>query len=79
MMNRTHLKANVFSDLGPEVRAAALEGIRAVLTENNTDALIEIIMGKLRLPLWLRWLPLRAVLDRLLPDALLRVFEEALS
>ena len=67
--------------MAPELRAAALEGVRAVLTEANTDLLIERIVAliKPKLPVYLRWLPLGTILDRLFPDVLLRVFEEALQ
>lgn len=80
-MNMTHLKANIASTLAPELRAAALEGVRTVLTEANTDTLIKrlVTLIKAKMPVYLRWLPLGTILDRLMPDALLKVFEEALS
>lgn len=54
-----------------------------ILNEENTDRLIDIIISFLPLPLWLKWLPLRAVLDRLLPGVLIKAIrklvEEKLS
>lgn len=70
-------KVNVV--LQAEAKNAALVAIREILTEENTDALIELIKDKLHLPLWLRWLPLGMILDKLLPGTLLRVFEEVLG
>ena len=72
---------SVASNLSTDARAAALAGLREVLTEDNTDKiiarLVEII--KPRLPIYLRWIPVGTVLDALLPGALLRVFEEVLG
>ena len=67
--------------LAGDAKAAALEGIRSVLTEENTDKLIELLERELAkvLPWWARFLPIGVVLDRLLPDILLRVFEDALG
>lgn len=42
-----------------------------ILTEENTDKLIDIVLALIKLPIWLRWLPLRSILDRLLPNVLL--------
>lgn len=66
-------------NLVAEARTAGLEAIREVLTEENTDELIALILEHLKLPFWMRWLPIGAVLDRLLPDTLLRIFEKVLS
>ena len=72
---------NIASNLSADAKSAALSGLREVLTEENTDKiiarLVEIIKG--RLPLYLRWIPVGAVLDALLPGALLKVFEEVLG
>ena len=67
--------------LAGDAKAAALVGIREVLTEENSDKLIARLMEilKPKLPVWARWLPLGKVLDALLPGALLKVMEEALS
>lgn len=65
--------------LGDELKSQALIAIREVLTEDNTDALIDLIMDRLPIPFWMRWLPIRSVLDRLLPETLLNVFEDLLS
>ena len=43
-----------------------------ILTEDNTDRLIDILVSMMPLPLWMKWLPLRAVLDRLLPGVLIK-------
>lgn len=68
-------------NISPDLRAAALEGIRAVLTEENTDALIAKIEAaiKPRLPWYAKFLPIGKVLDTLLPGVLLKVFEEHLG
>lgn len=42
-----------------------------ILTEENTDVLIDQVLSLIKLPVWLRWLPLRSILDRLLPDVLI--------
>ena len=68
-------------DLSTDMKAAALAGIRVVLTEENTDVLIARIEAliKPKLPWYAKYLPIGAILDRLLPDVLLRVFEEHLG
>lgn len=73
------LRAQLLARLSAETRRAALEAVREILTEENTDAVIAIVVERLPLPFWLRWLPVRAVLDRLLPGTLLRVLEELLE
>ena len=80
-MNFSHLRANVASQVMPEVRSATLEGVRAVLTEANTDILIERMVKaiKAQLPAYLRWIPIGTVLDALFPGVLLKMFEDALS
>ena len=76
-INITHIRAQLID----EVRAATLQGVRTVLTEENTDILIErmVALIKPRLPVYLRWIPIGTVLDALLPGALLKVFEEVLG
>lgn len=63
----------------PESRIVALDAIRTILTEENTDEIIDLVLAKVNLPLWLRWLPLGRVLDQLLPEAILGVFEDILG
>ena len=67
--------------LADDAKAAALSGIREVLTEENSDKLIARVVElvKPKLPVYLRWIPIGTVLDALLPGVLLKVFEEALS
>ena len=67
--------------LADDAKAAALSGIREVLTEENSDKLIARVVElvKPKLPVYLRWVPIGTVLDALLPGVLLKVFEEALS
>ena len=67
--------------LADDAKAAALSGIREVLTEENSDKLIARVVElvKPKLPVYLRWVPIGTVLDALLPGVLLRVFEEALG
>ena len=67
--------------LAGDAKAAALSGIREVLTEENSDKLIARVVElvKPRLPIYLRWVPIGTVLDALLPGVLLKVFEEALG
>ena len=67
--------------LAGDAKAAALVGIREVLTEENSDKIIARVVElvKPRLPVYLRWMPIGTVLDALLPGILLKVMEEALS
>ena len=67
--------------LADDAKAAALSGIREVLTEENSDKLIARVVElvKPKLPVYLKWLPIGTIMDALLPATLLRVFEEALS
>ena len=46
-----------------------------ILTEENTDVFIDLVLGFVKLPLWLRWLPLRSILDKLLPEAVLKAIK----
>ena len=71
----------VGAGLADDAKAAALSGIREVLTEENSDKLIARVVElvKPKLPVYLRWVPIGTVLDALLPGVLLRVFEEALG
>lgn len=72
---------SVATNLTSDARAAALAGIREVLTEDNTDKIIArmVELIKPKLPIYLRWIPIGTVLDALLPGALLKVFEEVLG
>lgn len=74
------LRAQLIQRMDSEVRAAGLVAAREILTEENTDALIEILMHKISgyLPFWLRWLPINSILDKLLPEAVLSVVEDLL-
>lgn len=74
-------RARILQNLGEDARVATLSGVREVLTEENTDAIIERIVSyvKPRLPFYLKWLPLGTVLDSLLPGALLKVFDDLLG
>lgn len=73
------LRSQLAVRVGDAGRSAALEALREILTEENTDALIRIIEDKISLPFWLRWIPLGSILDRLLPEKLLEVFEDLLT
>lgn len=78
--NKTQvLRQQLLSQLGEDSRQAALRALEAILTEENTDALIEILMDMLPLPFWMKWLPIGSVLDRLLPETLLNLFEKLLA
>lgn len=44
---------------------------KEVLTEENTDMFIDVVLGFVKLPIWLRWFPLRSILDKALPGAVL--------
>lgn len=46
-----------------------------ILTEENTDIVIDQVLSLIKLPIWLRWLPLRSILDRLLPDVLINALK----
>lgn len=50
-----------------------------ILTEENTDRLIDITVAFLPLPLWLKWLPLRGILDRLFPGVLLKAIKKLIA
>ncbi len=43
-----------------------------VLTEENTDKLIEVLLDKVNLPWWIPERIIRRVLDQLLPETLLQ-------
>lgn len=62
--------------LSPDAKAAVMDALRAVLTEDRTDDLIARVVAKL--PWWGRWLPVGQVLDRLLPETLLEFLNENL-
>lgn len=64
-----------------EARAGALTTARAILTEDNTDALIAAIVPRVKkaLPKYLQWLPIGTILDKILPGTVLSVVEEVLS
>ena len=73
--------ASIRANVAADARAAALTGIREVLTEENSDKIIARVVElvKPKLPIYLRWIPVGTVLDALLPGVLLKVFEEALG
>ena len=56
----------------------ALDVLRSVLTEEHTDRAKDLIVARIKphLPFWARWLPIGRVIDALLPEVLLSVFEE---
>lgn len=64
-----------------EAKAGALVTARSILTEENTDALIEAIVPRVKaaLPSYLKWLPIGTILDKVLPGTVLSVVEELLS
>lgn len=79
-VNRTQiLRQQLLTELESDSRQAALEALEKILTEENTDALIEILMDMLKLPFWLRWLPIGSVLDQVLPETLLDLFRKLLA
>lgn len=73
------LRQQLLTRLEDSTREAGLTAIREILTEENTDALIEILMDRLKLPFWLSWLPIGKVLDKMLPETLLNLFEDLLA
>lgn len=73
------LRQQLLRKLGDDSRRAGLVAIREILTEENTDAMIKILVDRIDLPFWLAWLPVGSVLDKLLPEALLSVFEDLLT
>jgi len=73
------VRARTIQTLESDARNAGLLAIRTVLTEENTDDLIDMVMDKVHLPAWLKWLPIRALLDKLLPGVILGVFEDVLG
>ncbi len=62
-------------------RQLAVDVLRQVLTEENTDRLKDLIVTRIKrvLPRWARWLPIGRVIDALLPGVLLSVLEEVLG
>ena len=72
---------SLVTNLTAEAKSAALAGVRAVLTEDNTDRIIEMLEARIasKLPWYARWMPLGVILDRMLPETLLRVFEDFLA
>ncbi len=62
-------------------KLVALQIVEQVLTEENTDALIEIIVKRVKkvLPFWAKWLPIGTVLDKLFPDVLIDALRELLT
>lgn len=69
--------AGVISD----AKGGALAGLRAVLTEENTDKIIAKLEEaiKARLPWYAKWIPLGVILDKMFPEILLKVFEDVLG
>ena len=75
------VRTRVIEQVSTEARGAALEVVRTVLTEENTDAIITKLTDaiKAKLPWYAKFVPIGTVLDKLLPESLLRVFEDVLS
>lgn len=73
--------ANVSADLDVaiDLRALALEILRQVFTEENTDVLIEWVKERVKLPIWLAWFPLGMVLDQIFPKVVLELLEKILT
>ena len=68
-------------DVTDQAKAGARSAARAILTEEKTDALIAIIVPRVKaaLPSYLRWIPIGTVLDKLLPGTILSIVEEVLG
>lgn len=81
MANFAEARARIATNLSTDVRAATITGIREVLTEANTDAIIERVIPRVKsaLPAYLKWLPVGTVLDYLLPGTLEKVIVEILD
>lgn len=47
-----------------------------VITEKNTDALIDILVGSLPLPWWVPKRVIKRVLDKLLPETLIKALRD---
>lgn len=62
--------------LSHDLKAALMDAIRAVFTEERTDDLIRRLVAKL--PFWLRWLPIGPALDRIIPDIFVSFLDENL-
>ena len=64
-----------------KARKATLDVLSQYLTEENSDLFVDYMTKRVkrRLPRWLRWLPIRRVLDALLPEVLLGLFEDLLA
>ena len=60
-------------------RLVTLETLRRVLTEENTDRLLDVIFGSIRLPWWIPGRIARRVLDEILPEVLLGALERILG
>ena len=77
----TSMSPSLLTTLTSDAKGAALVGIRAVLTEENTDFLVKRLASLVssKLPWYAKWLPIGVMLDHLLPDTLLKVFEEFLA
>jgi hypothetical protein len=66
-------------DVSIDLRQVALEIIRQVLTEENTDVLVAWVKDRVKLPIWLAWFPIGLVLDQILPDTILQLLERVLG
>lgn len=55
---------------GLDLRAVAMDVFDTAINEQTTDAFIDVLMARIRLPFWLKWIPVRTVLDKILPGAL---------
>ena len=67
--------------INAQTRFIALETIRSVLTEKNTDQLRNVLRHRIKrkLPRWARFLPIGRIIDALLPEVLLEFFEDILE
>lgn len=81
MSNQNAELRYLVSQVSLDARNGALVTARTILTEENTDKVIAILVPrvKAKLPFWAQWLPIGRVLDALLPGVVLQVLEEFLS
>ena len=70
----TDRQIKVLEEEGIDFRRLGVAIFDATLTEENTDIAIDLLLSHINLPVWLRWLPLRNILDGLLPGPLRKVF-----
>lgn len=62
-------------------RQSAWEVIEQVVSEERTDELIDKLVRRVKpkLPAWLRWLPIRRVLDAIFPEIVLGWLKDLLT